>query len=266
MAHRIAHWIFLVATVLFATAALAQSDSQPPPVEGPPPGQEMQGPGQEMQGQEMQPPVESGRPPRGGGGLRAACGPEIARLCAGVPRGGGRIIQCLMSRRGALSPMCRAMLASRRGGGMGGMPPGYGQPPGYGPPPRGASPPQGYGPPPQQGYGPPPQQGYGPPPSYRPSPPPSASASPPPAASHPPPSNNRAAFQASCGPDAKLFCAGVPRENQGVVKCLSSHRAELSQTCQMYLQTARAERAAPPPSGAADMPPPPPGGATPGNE
>ena len=45
MAHRIAHWIFLVATVLFATAALAQSDSQPPPVEGPPPGQEMQGPG-----------------------------------------------------------------------------------------------------------------------------------------------------------------------------------------------------------------------------
>ena len=133
-------------------------------------------------------------------------------------------------------------------------------------PPRGASPPQGYGPPPQQGYGPPPQQGYGPPPSYRPSPPPSASASPPPAASHPPPSNNRAAFQASCGPDAKLFCAGVPRENQGVVKCLSSHRAELSQTCQMYLQTARAERAAPPPSGAADMPPPPPGGAPPGNE
>ena len=57
MAHRIAHWIFLVATVLFATAAFAQSDSQPPPVEGPPPGQEMQGPGQEMQGQqEMQGP------------------------------------------------------------------------------------------------------------------------------------------------------------------------------------------------------------------
>ena len=56
MAHRIAHWIFLVATVLFATAAFAQSDSQPPPVEGPPPGQEMQG--QRCKEGEMQPPVE----------------------------------------------------------------------------------------------------------------------------------------------------------------------------------------------------------------
>ncbi len=237
----------------------------------------------------QQPPMQPGGRRGGGGGgggLRGACGPEIARLCAGVPRGGGRIVQCLMSRPGALSPMCRSRLASRGGGRTGGMPPGYDQPPpGYGPPPRGM-PQQGYGPPPQQGYGPPPQQGYGPPPrqqgyppppqsnyappppSYR--PPPSASASPPLSASGPPPSGNRAAFQASCGPDAKLFCAGVPRENQGVVKCLSSHRTELSQTCQMYLQSSYAERAAPPPSGGADMPPPPPRGGPPpaaqGNE
>lgn len=256
MAHRIAHWILVVATLLVAPATFAQSDNQPPPPNGPPPGQEMQG--DEMQ----QPPMQPGGRRGGGGGFRAACGPEIARLCPGVPPGGGRIIQCLMSRPGALSPMCRNRLASRGGGGMGAMPPSYGQPPGYGPPPRGTPPQQGYGPPPQQGYAPLPQSNsVSPPPSYR--PPPSASASPPPSASGPPPSGNRAAFQASCGPDAKLFCAGVSRENQGVTKCLASHRTELSQTCQMYLQTARADRMASPPP-PADMPPP--KGAPPGNE
>jgi len=267
MAHRIAHWILVVATLLVAPAAFAQSDNQPPPPDGPP--------GQDMQGDDMQqPPMQpSGRRGGGGGGggggLRAACGPEIARLCPGVPPGGGRIVQCLMSRPGALSPICRSRLASRGGGRMGAMPPGYDQPPGYGPPRRGmpqqgyGPPPQGYGPPPrQQGYPPPPQSNYAPPPpSYR--PPSSASVSPPPSASGPPSSGNRAAFQASCGPDAKLFCAGVSRENQGVVKCLASHRTELSQTCQMYLQSARADRMASPPP-AADMPPP--NGASPGNE
>src|SRR5271170_2656211 len=122
MAHRIAHWTFLVAALLVAPGAFAQSDNEPPPPGAMPPGGEQP---------PMQPPMQGGRPPRGGGGgggLRAACGPDIARLCRGVPPGGGRIVQCLMSRRGGLSPMCNAQLASMGpGGGGGGMPP-----PGYG--------------------------------------------------------------------------------------------------------------------------------------
>ena len=75
---------------------------------------------------------------RGRWASRAACGPEIARLCPGVPPGGGRIVQCLMSRRGAsVANVSAPTLASRGGGRMGGLPPGYGPPPppGYGPPP-----------------------------------------------------------------------------------------------------------------------------------
>lgn len=176
--HRIADWILVIATLLVAPAAFAQSDNQPPPPDGPPPGQEMQG--GEMQQPPMQPGGRRGGGRGEGGGLRSACGPEIARLCPGVPPGGGRIVQCLMSRPGALSPMCRARLASRGGGRMGGMAPGYDQPPpGYGPPPRGMQ--QGYGPPPQQGYGPPPrQQGYGPPPQQGYGPPPRQQGYPPP--------------------------------------------------------------------------------------
>src|SRR5690242_14518837 len=110
MAHRIWRWSFQVTTLFFFSTAFAQTDDMPPPTsEAPAPAETP-----------MQPPMQSGpRPARGSGGLRLACGPEIARLCHGVPPGGGRIVQCLITRPGALSPMCRAHLAARGRGWVG---------------------------------------------------------------------------------------------------------------------------------------------------
>ena len=42
--------------------------------------------------------------------MRSACGGDVARLCAGVPAGGGRIIECLASQAPALSPACKDVL------------------------------------------------------------------------------------------------------------------------------------------------------------
>jgi hypothetical protein len=42
--------------------------------------------------------------------LRSACGGDARALCAGVPPGGGRIIQCLASQPAALSPACSDVL------------------------------------------------------------------------------------------------------------------------------------------------------------
>ena len=44
--------------------------------------------------------------------LRSACGGDVRALCAGVPAGGGRIIECLASQAAALSPACRDVLGS----------------------------------------------------------------------------------------------------------------------------------------------------------
>ena len=41
---------------------------------------------------------------------RSACGADVRALCAGVPAGGGRIIECLASQPAALSPACREVL------------------------------------------------------------------------------------------------------------------------------------------------------------
>jgi hypothetical protein len=43
--------------------------------------------------------------------LRSACGADIRTLCAGVPPGGGRIVQCIASRAADLSPACKEVLA-----------------------------------------------------------------------------------------------------------------------------------------------------------
>ncbi len=219
MARRIAQWTFILATFLVAPA-FAQSDSPPPggpPPEQPPP---MQAP--------MQPPMGPGAQ-GGGAAIRAACGQDVARFCMGVQRGGGRIVQCLIARRGTLSPRCEAELASLA--------------PGRAMPPPGSRP----MPPPPDGMGPPPPGMGGPPPGMAP---------PPPTGMAPPP-NSRAAFQASCGPDVRMFCAGVPRDD--IRKCLGTHRSDLSHTCKMYLAETRAQRSASPPPprpAAADMPPP----------
>jgi hypothetical protein len=178
----------------------------------------------------MQPPMQGAPQSAAAARIRAACGRDFQRLCRGVQPGGGRVVQCLLAHRGALSPACSADLAAAKPG-------------------AGAAP------------------------MPRPMPPPSAQGSaplppgpPPPGNAAPPPPADRAAFQASCGRDARLFCAGVPRE--AIAKCLASHRMELSPTCKMFLQEMRAERGTqrnspsytppPPPPAASDMPPPPP--------
>jgi outer membrane biosynthesis protein TonB len=42
--------------------------------------------------------------------VRSACGADVARLCSGVPLGGGRVVQCLASQAPALSPACKDVL------------------------------------------------------------------------------------------------------------------------------------------------------------
>jgi hypothetical protein len=52
------------------------------------------------------------------------------------------------------------------------------------------------------------------------------------------------ALRASCGPDVQALCGGVSRNNGGVVKCLSSHRTELSPTCDAFFKEMLVRRAA----------------------
>lgn len=44
--------------------------------------------------------------------VRTACGADVRTLCAVVEPGGGRIVRCLASNAGALSPACKSMLAT----------------------------------------------------------------------------------------------------------------------------------------------------------
>jgi hypothetical protein len=52
------------------------------------------------------------------------------------------------------------------------------------------------------------------------------------------------ALRASCGPDVQKLCGGIFRENGSVIKCLSSHRQELSLTCDAYFKEMPVHRAA----------------------
>jgi hypothetical protein len=46
--------------------------------------------------------------------LRSACGGDVRALCAGVPPGGGRIVQCLATNAASLSPACKDVLSQFR--------------------------------------------------------------------------------------------------------------------------------------------------------
>jgi Cysteine rich repeat len=43
--------------------------------------------------------------------LRSACGADVRSICGSVAPGGGRIVQCLATNAGSLSPACKEVLA-----------------------------------------------------------------------------------------------------------------------------------------------------------
>jgi hypothetical protein len=76
------------------------------------------------------------------------------------------------------------------------------------------------------------------------------------------PTSASVALRANCGPDVQRFCRGISIENGDVIKCLSSHRTELSPTCDAYFKEMLVHRAAEtkpkpvtPPSSRAPVPP-----------
>ena len=46
--------------------------------------------------------------------LRSACGGDVRSLCGGVAPGGGRIVRCLATNAGSLSPACKDVLSQFR--------------------------------------------------------------------------------------------------------------------------------------------------------
>jgi hypothetical protein len=73
-------------------------------------------------------------------------------------------------------------------------------------------------------------------------PPPPPIAAPPAVAGRPAPgaapssanTQTEVALRANCGPDVQRLCRGISWENGGVIKCLNSHRMELSPICIAY--------------------------------
>ena len=57
------------------------------------------------------------------------------------------------------------------------------------------------------------------------------------------PTSASLALRASCGPDVQRLCRGISIENGDVIKCLSSHRMELSPTCDAYFKEMPVHRA-----------------------
>jgi hypothetical protein len=52
--------------------------------------------------------------PPAGTNPRSACQPDVQKLCAGVPRGGGRIVACLQQNQAQVSAACKEALAKAR--------------------------------------------------------------------------------------------------------------------------------------------------------
>ncbi|MFN8643404.1 MAG: cysteine rich repeat-containing protein [Candidatus Binatia bacterium] len=68
---------------------------------------------------------------QGGGGRGQARGPawlkaceaDLGKLCHGVERGGGRLVQCLQGHRDQLSPTCKTAFDGRPGAARAATPP-----------------------------------------------------------------------------------------------------------------------------------------------
>ena len=226
MVYGIARWSFVTVTLLLiGPAALAQTDNSIP---GQPPTATQ--------------PVPWGR----GTNFRMECSQDLRRFCDGVQPGEGRLIRCLSSHSTELSPACISRLAAARPGlsmdcgqdlqrFCNGVQPGEGRLIGCLSSHRSdlsaaclsrlaaVRPALGVIPP-----------------SENPLSPGLPSASPP--ADH---AVTKSALRASCGPDAQKLCGGVLRENGRVIKCLSSHRMELSPPCDAFFNEMRMRQAAP---------------------
>jgi cytoskeletal protein RodZ len=63
---------------------------------------------------------------------------------------------------------------------------------------------------------------------------PAVAGQPAPGGSAPSQNTQNTALRASCGPDVQRLCRGISWENGGVIKCLNSHRKELSPTCDTH--------------------------------
>jgi len=227
MVHGFARWS-LVTLLLVGPAALAQTDYPPP---GQPPM--------------SQPTTTQPVPWRRAAGFRVDCGQDLQRFCYGVQPGEGRLIQCLSFHSSELSPACTSRVAVARPAlrmdcGQDLQRFCYGVQPGEGRliqclsshrsqlsptcisrvaaarPALGAAPPSE---------------------NTRSQNLPSAA----PPAGH---AVTEAALRASCGPDVQSLCGGISRETGGVIKCLSSHRMELSPTCDTFFKEMPVRRAA----------------------
>ena len=101
MTRHIARWSLVTGTFLFIGAAALAGTNNPFP------GQTT---GAAPSSSDTTQPV----PWQPGGRFRMACGEDLHRLCYGIQPGGGRLIQCLLSRRVQLSPACASRLAAAR--------------------------------------------------------------------------------------------------------------------------------------------------------
>jgi Cysteine rich repeat len=231
MARNLARSFFVTAILLLmGPAALAQTDYSPP---GQPP---------------MSQPTSTQRVPWDrAAGFRMQCGQDLQRFCNGVQPGEGRLIQCLASHRSELSSECVSRLpAAQPGLGIrmqcgqdlqrfcNGVQPGEGRliqclsahrsqlSPACISRMAAARPAVGEFPTSEN------TQSPGAPSDSR----------------TPGHAVTESALRASCGPDVQKLCAGTSRENGGVIKCLSTHRMELSPTCDAFFNEMPARRAA----------------------
>jgi Cysteine rich repeat len=230
MAHNIARPSLITAILLLTgNAALAQTDYSPP-----------------AQAPIFQPTATQPVRWDHAAGFRVECGQDLQRFCNGVQPGEGRLIQCLSSHRSELSSECISRLAARPALGVrmdcdqdlqrfcNGVQPGEGRlirclsshrselssacigrvaaaRPALEEAPTSEN-----------------TQSPGPPSDSRP----------------PGRAVTESALRASCGPDAQKLCGGISRENSGVIKCLSTHRMELSPTCAAFFNEMPMQRAA----------------------